>query len=373
MKFKGTSESTIYLLAFDKRLISLRDGNDITRKDVDDKIADFETETSFLIQSMKAVEWNICSEEEIKRVNANRINTTQQSGLDNTQIFEDEQEEDFDLTAHTLDEIQEKEKEQCLTDECITRKDFPETWIFEELRIDNQRGEVEKIFKIPDSMTTWKISAFSLHKEYGLAIAQPKDLTIKIKFFMEINLPYSVRFKETIRIDVLTHFYSENVEYVNATVALFSSIGFSFVNYTKENNICFLSKIDKKLQGRALIIPNRSVKRASFYIQPIENSTDSNIIRNIKMSFFAKGIDSNGSIFYDRIIKYLRVEPFGIREVKVNPFNGELKNGIDSGTQSKGTLSIAEFKQTETRVVSIDVLASRFFLVGDLKTFSQKM
>ena len=71
MKFEGRSESTIYLLAFDKRLTYLRKENDITRKYVDEKIGNFDSENHYFVQDMKS--WDDCTTEEIQRVTSNRV------------------------------------------------------------------------------------------------------------------------------------------------------------------------------------------------------------------------------------------------------------------------------------------------------------
>ena len=76
-KFTTKSKSKIYLLAFDKRLKSLRDGNDMTKADVVQSVADYDGENRILIDDLSS--WAECTPEEIERVQKGRTFISQHS------------------------------------------------------------------------------------------------------------------------------------------------------------------------------------------------------------------------------------------------------------------------------------------------------
>ncbi|XP_030377047.1 CD109 antigen-like isoform X2 [Scaptodrosophila lebanonensis] len=87
------------------------------------------------------------------------------------------------------------------------RKNFVETWIFAD--IESTKSEVFKWVKaIPDTITSWVLSAFSLHPDKGLGVT---DEQTKIKtfqpFFVSVRLPYSVKRGEVISVPALVFNY----------------------------------------------------------------------------------------------------------------------------------------------------------------------
>ncbi|CAK9293197.1 unnamed protein product [Gordionus sp. m RMFG-2023] len=88
-----------------------------------------------------------------------------------------------------------------------TRKDFPETWIWEELIADGQGfGQLKQ--KVPDTITTWVATAISINDEKGLAITKkPSELRVFQPFFVSLNLPYSIVRGEKVKIQALIYNY----------------------------------------------------------------------------------------------------------------------------------------------------------------------
>ena len=66
MKFETKPNSQVYVLAFDKRLKYLRDGNDFTKADVIKSVADYDGENKIVVDDLS--NWHICNEEELRRV-----------------------------------------------------------------------------------------------------------------------------------------------------------------------------------------------------------------------------------------------------------------------------------------------------------------
>jgi CD109 antigen len=73
------------------------------------------------------------------------------------------------------------------------------------------RCETIKISKkVPDTITSWKISAFSLNKLNGLGVSDPVSLTVFKSFIVTTVLPYSVKRGESLTMSVQIFNYLPN-------------------------------------------------------------------------------------------------------------------------------------------------------------------
>jgi hypothetical protein len=81
------------------------------------------------------------------------------------------------------------------------------------------RDEVTVITaNIPDSITTWELTAFSINK-HGLALTeQPIALTVSQNFFVSVNLPYSAVRGQKLDISVSVHNYFKADTHVKVTL-----------------------------------------------------------------------------------------------------------------------------------------------------------
>ncbi|CAG2173021.1 unnamed protein product [Oppiella nova] len=62
---------------------------------------------------------------------------------------------------------------------------------------------------IPDTITSWFISAFAMHMETGLGIAPtPTKVTVFRPFFIKLSLPYSIIRGETVAIEAIVFNYT---------------------------------------------------------------------------------------------------------------------------------------------------------------------
>ncbi|KAL3881063.1 hypothetical protein ACJMK2_033259 [Sinanodonta woodiana] len=72
------------------------------------------------------------------------------------------------------------------------RKLFPETWLYNRVKTGSD-GTAVLNATCPDSITTWIASAFAVSNETGLGIApSTSDLLVFLKFFINLQMPYSV-------------------------------------------------------------------------------------------------------------------------------------------------------------------------------------
>ncbi|XP_053673862.1 alpha-1-inhibitor 3-like [Anopheles nili] len=100
--------------------------------------------------------------------------------------------------------------------EVTVREDFPETWIWESLAVPNGKGSVVK--KLPDTLTTWHVTGFSVGRVYGLQILE-KPLRVKPtkRIFAQLHAPSSIKCFEEVTVHCLVH---NNGKPVNVTLEM---------------------------------------------------------------------------------------------------------------------------------------------------------
>uniref|UniRef100_A0A182JDJ2 TEP1-F n=1 Tax=Anopheles atroparvus TaxID=41427 RepID=A0A182JDJ2_ANOAO len=88
------------------------------------------------------------------------------------------------------------------------RANFPEAWIWESFSYSDEAQSIRKT--VPDTITSWIITGFSLSKASGLGLTdQPSKMKVFLPFFLSIDLPYSVKLGETVRVPVIVFNYME--------------------------------------------------------------------------------------------------------------------------------------------------------------------
>ncbi|CAL1538552.1 unnamed protein product [Lymnaea stagnalis] len=112
------------------------------------------------------------------------------------------------------------------------RKDFPDTWLWGQGRT-NMNGKLSTKVTLPDTITSWMVSAFAIN-DNGLAVGEkPFELKAFQLFFLTMNLPYSIKRGE-IFILKITVFNYRNQD-VDAVVAFSHSDQYSVLE-SEENN-----------------------------------------------------------------------------------------------------------------------------------------
>ncbi|UYV85158.1 CD109, partial [Cordylochernes scorpioides] len=98
------------------------------------------------------------------------------------------------------------------------RSFFPETWLWNNTQAGTD-GKVVISSKIPDTITSWVISAFAVDPVFGLGICDnTTKVTVFRPFFIKLNLPYSVVRGETLSLQVMVFNY--NSKPITADVTL---------------------------------------------------------------------------------------------------------------------------------------------------------
>ncbi|RWS07950.1 CD109 antigen-like protein, partial [Dinothrombium tinctorium] len=126
------------------------------------------------------------------------------------------------------------------------RKNFPETWLWTTAESGTRKvdllsaavaqgrdGFATISSVVPDTITSWIISAFAMDSVYGLGVApSPSKVTVFRPFFVKMNLPHSIIRGETIAIQVVVFNYFDKE--VEAEVVLENNGDFNFTVASNE-------------------------------------------------------------------------------------------------------------------------------------------
>ncbi|XP_017857348.1 PREDICTED: CD109 antigen [Drosophila arizonae] len=181
------------------------------------------------------------------------------------------------------------------------RRNFAETWLFEDI----ERTETETfkwVRKIPDTITSWVLSAFSLHPERGLGVINDQ-LQIKTyqPFFVSVRLPYSVRRGEVINVPALVFNYLPHQLNVEVTLS----------NEDNEYDFVDLSSAtpgDFQKCTKTVKVGANATVGASFLLRP-------RIVGSILLKFTAVS-----PLAGDAVLKTLKVVPEGVTQYRNRAF-----------------------------------------------------
>ena len=87
-----------------------------------------------------------------------------------------------------------------------TRSNFPETWLWTEAVTDKE-GLTTLTATVPDTITSWLASAFAIHQDTGLGVAERASMDVFQPFFVQFHLPYAVKRNEKMGLQVLVFNY----------------------------------------------------------------------------------------------------------------------------------------------------------------------
>ncbi|XP_073822273.1 CD109 antigen-like [Musca autumnalis] len=172
------------------------------------------------------------------------------------------------------------------------RSNFVETWIFDDIESTNANGLTTFNSKIPDTITSWVITGFSLNPQSGFCMTkEPTNVRVFQPFFLSTNLPYSIKRGEVIAIPVVIFNYMDHD--LEAVVSMENTDDeYDFIEET-----CDPLKVTKKL-----VVSSNSGKTVNFAINP---KTVGDIMLQIKAITPLAG---------DAIHQKLKVEPEGVTQ-----------------------------------------------------------
>ena len=147
----------------------------------------------------------------------------------------------------------------------VLRSNFAETWLWQNSTA-GPDGQAKFSAKLPDTITSWQVSAFSLNEAHGLGLATSRALLTVFKpFFIKLNLPYSLIRGETVSIQAVVSNYSKRP--LRAKLTLDNSRReFEFVEAA--NSLDGERPMNRSAESRSLAIGAQEGVSASFLIRP---------------------------------------------------------------------------------------------------------
>ncbi|XP_032574224.1 CD109 antigen isoform X4 [Drosophila sechellia] len=178
------------------------------------------------------------------------------------------------------------------------RKEFPENWIF--YNAENVGAEGFTLTKkIPDTITSWVVTGFSLNPTSGIALTKsPSKIRVFQPFFVSTNLPYSVKRGEVIAIPVVIFNYLDKT--LDADVVMDNSD--QEYEFTEATNEVLEKAIDEVRRVKRVTISANSGKSVSFMIRPKS------------VGFTTLKITATSALAGDTIHQKLKVEPEGVTQ-----------------------------------------------------------
>jgi CD109 antigen len=336
---KSKPDSTVYLLAVDRSVNLLKSGNNIDKKSVFDDLKAYNAYKNY--SKLEIIGANTDDNRYIDVGNSNAfILTNAYDGY--VSCHNERAGSETELVANNDDDI---DLDETLDDEEFeskTRTEFPETWIFEKVEVNNKGfGSLEKF--IPDTMTTWDISGFALSEQFGLGIAEPQQLVVKQKFFLTVHLPYSIRVGEILKVEVTVfNYFTKTSAPLNVDVTLYSESDsndeeeeeivpdeeenfnteceFDFYQAINLTNHCEYSRLESETREKSSTKRIRSVKNSGtgtfFYIKATKAG-------DRKLKVRAQVVGSKKT--FDEVVKTLKVEHEGRTEYRNKPFLVDLR------------------------------------------------
>ncbi|KAH8321205.1 hypothetical protein KR059_002242, partial [Drosophila kikkawai] len=221
------------------------------------------------------------------------------------------------------------------------RKEFPENWIF--YNADNVEGDGFSLTKkIPDTITSWVVTGFSLNPASGIALTKnPSKIRVFQPFFVSTNLPYSVKRGEVIAVPVVIFNYLDKT--VDAEVVMDNSD--KEYEFTEATNEVLEKAIDEVRRVKRVTIPANSGKSVSFMIRP----------KNVGSTTLK--ITATSPLAGDTIHQKLKVEPEGVTQFENRAVFINLKDQPEVSQSLEAEIPAESVPQSEF---------IEFSVVGDL-------
>ncbi|XP_077503862.1 CD109 antigen-like isoform X3 [Amblyomma americanum] len=177
------------------------------------------------------------------------------------------------------------------------RRFFPETWLWNST-LTGPDGRAVIASTIPDTITSWVISAFALDSLTGLGIAPSQaKVTVFRPFFVTASLPYSVLRGESVAIQCVVFNY--NKKPVEAEVTLENNRG-EFIFSSLSNDVT--GEENKERRTKKVMVPAQDGIPVSFLITPL------------KLGYIDIRVSATSSLAGDAILKKLLVKPEGSKQ-----------------------------------------------------------
>ncbi|XP_055545961.1 thioester-containing protein 1 allele S1-like isoform X2 [Wyeomyia smithii] len=271
---KSHPGSEIGLLAIDKGVLTLADGNDITKGIVFDEFND---------------DFRSFNQEESGFLMLSDFSSPLKPLLIDSNLF-----------AARLGEDDASETASYI------RQNFPESWLWSDMAPVDSNGEIIISSIVPDSITNWQISAFSISSARGLGIiAAPISLDVLKRFFVVVNLAYSILKTEIAVVEVFIFSYLDTDQDTKLTLSN-QRKEFYFVDHQNQTS-------DKLEEIISITIPANNVRKVKFFLKPrssgeleilvkAETPTATDAVRR------SMRVTPGGLQYYRNIARFIEVE-----------------------------------------------------------------
>ncbi|XP_017476942.1 PREDICTED: CD109 antigen isoform X3 [Rhagoletis zephyria] len=311
LQIKTDPESFVGLLGVDQSVLLLKSGNDINKDQIFNSLSNFEANTPWMrgYGRYPGQESGV-----VTMTNANYpYNDVFNHNLEDIHEIElyslsSDDETDYSYSKDSLDSIDRFDGSTGTTQTSETapklRTEFNELWIWYTNTTANlTKGTDGESFsltkKIPDTITSWVVTGFSLNPKSGFALtADPTKIQVFQPFFVSTNLPYSVKRGEVIAIPVIIFNYMEKA--LDAEVVMDNTDKeYDFVEATNEIED---NPLDVIKRTKRVSIPSNTGKSVSFMIRPK------------KVGQVTLKITATTPLAGDAIHQTLKVEPEGVTQ-----------------------------------------------------------
>ncbi|XP_062547431.1 thioester-containing protein 1 allele R1-like isoform X11 [Armigeres subalbatus] len=177
------------------------------------------------------------------------------------------------------------------------RINFLESWIWQTFSNESFSGEKTITKKVPDTITSWIITGFSVSPVYGLGLTrQPRKLNVFLPFFVSTNLPYSVKRGEIVSIPIVIFNYMDSDQTAEVT---FHNTEQEFEFADVENEVHENANLEL-FRKKSVHVPSNTGKTIPFMIKPS------------KLGHITIKVTATTPLAGDGVERQLLVEPEGL-------------------------------------------------------------
>lgn len=175
-------------------------------------------------------------------------------------------------------------------------------------------GKTTLTKKVPDTITSWIITGFSVDPITGLGLTrQPSKFNVFQPFFVSTNLPYSIKRGEVVAIPIVVFNYMDGD--TRADVTLFNSDGeFEFAEVNDDDNQVRRKRETEPQRKKNVIVKAQSGTAVSFMIRPL------------KVGHITIKVTATSAAAGDGMERQLIVEPEGVTQYMNKAVFVDLRN-----------------------------------------------
>lgn len=167
----------------------------------------------------------------------------------------------------------------------------PDTWLFEDIELD--RSGIKTLRKqLPGQISSYIMTAFSIHPEQGLSLSKPLRINTANDFYVEIQMPTVVYEKDMIKIELFIYNFKDTL--VNVYMRLnANSDEFQLQKETRQGKSSCTLQADNSTTHGWSTSDVKTVKKFEFYVQAIKAGTFDFTIQSSDDSNFGKYYSSS--------------------------------------------------------------------------------